>query len=195
MEVIEKSLIELFNKEKNNLSSEMQKIKNDITSEIKEELKNNINNLTLYLLKILNKINDIQNNLYIHKIQNIEIKNDKQYNEKEDKDKIEKNINYLNNINKNKIHTNIEFNNFNEWNKCVNINKEGNKTFEKYKFNFEELEKDKINYKIKENNNRENNILNFKIIYNYIYFVLALNNIMKLKMIIIIKKMRIILIL
>ena len=159
MEVIEKSLIELFNKEKNNLSSEIQKIKNDITSEIKEELKNNINNLTLYLLKILNKINDIQNNLSIDKIQNIEIKNDKQYNEKEDKDKIEKNINYLDNLNKNKIHKKIEFNNFNEWNKCVNDNRAENKTFEKYNFNFEELEKDKINNEIKiinKDNNEKN---------------------------------------
>ena len=159
MEMIEKSLIELFNKERNNLSSEMQKIKNDITSEIKVELKKNINNLTLYLLKILNKINDIQNNLSIDKIQNIEIKNNKEYNEKEDKDKIEKNINYLDNINKNKIHTNIEYNNSNEWNKCVNVNRVENKNVEKHNFNLEELEKDKINNEIKiinKDNNEKN---------------------------------------
>ena len=134
---IEKVIINLFNKEKNNFLSQIENIKSEIISEIKEEFKNNNSNDSKNIDDIYSNISEINSNLndYSNIINNI--KNDL-YSinkrviqiEKKDKENKENNIeNKENNLENNNIINNnpIIYQNMplmpaNKFYKCTNCN-------------------------------------------------------------------------
>ena len=179
---IEKIIAELFQKEKKKFLSDIKKIKNDIITDIKNELnkgktnddefekvKKNIEELN----GNFKKINDIQEDLSTikEKIENIERKeciNDdeniyKDTNLENNKENYEKNETFNNNnklynmptMDKIRIYKCLNCNNSYVSNEC--INKEDNKSFEEHNFQIEDLEKYINDNNEKENNKNENN--------------------------------------
>ena len=161
---IEELIIGVFKKEKEKFSSEIQKIKNDIISEIKKELpkendnnsnnnefdevKKQINTINNSLDENIKTISNIKNDLSIvkDKIKKIEVKENEMGNEKDNEKENDNNENKINNnyycnyipfMNMNKIYKCLNCNNLFPSNECINNE---NKVFKEHNFHLQNPE-------------------------------------------------------